>query len=146
MNRLLKILFVFVIAWFASIGAKAQIIVPADDILEFSLSSADVAFVQDFNTRDADQTTTVTIRSNVKWKFSISTDVTSFTSTTSTDKFDLSKVTLTGFVVGSVGGLLQTRGENSKTDQIYWHLGDLGNIYAGTYSVPVTFTLIKDNL
>ena len=100
MNRLLKILFVFVIAWFASIGAKAQIIVPADDILEFSLSSADVAFVQDFNTRDADQTTTVTIRSNVKWKFSISTDVTSFTSTTSTDKFDLSKVTLTGFVVG----------------------------------------------
>lgn len=146
MKLLVKISFISVITLFASIGVKAQIITTADDILELTLSSANVAFVQDYNTRAADQTTTVTIRSNVKWKLSVATNDIPFTSTTTTDQFDLSKVTLTGLITGTFGGLLQTRGENDMTDQIYWHLSDLGNIYAGYYSVPLTFTLIKDDL
>lgn len=146
MKLLVKISFVLFVTLFSSAGVKAQIITSSDDVLELTLSSVDVAFVQDYNTHAADQSTTVTIHSNVKWKLSVTTDDTPFTSTTTTDQFDLSKVTLTGFITGTFGGLLQTGGENDKTDQIYWHLGDLGNIYAGTYSVPVTFSLIKDDL
>lgn len=141
MKLVFRIYFVFVIALFASIGVKAQ----TDDILELELSSADVAFVQDYNTQAADQTTTVTIRSNVKWKLSITAGDTQFTSTTTTDKFELSKVTLTGLITGTFGGLLETTGENNTNDNIYWHLGDLGNIYAGQYKASVIFTLVLDN-
>lgn len=142
MKLLLKFSFVFVIAWFASIGVKAQ----TDDILELKLSSADVAFVQDYNTQATDQTTTVTITASGKWTLSITAGDTHLTSTTTTDKFDLSKVTLTGFIHGVFGEILQTTGENNTSDNIYWHLDNLGNIFAGTYSVPVTFTLIKNTL
>jgi hypothetical protein len=148
MKRLLKFLFVFVIALFAFASANAQILMAAPlkaETLTLTLSSPDVAFTQEYGKTAAAQTTTVTIQATAYWKLSVTTTTTQFTSVTTNDKFALNKVTLTGLVSGTFGGLCEASGFKDKSSTIYWNLGDIENIYAGQYSAPVTFTLIKDN-
>jgi hypothetical protein len=146
MKRLLKILFVFVIAWFASIGVKAQILEPlaaSADRLELTVSSPDVNFTFEYGKTVAVQTTAVTISASANWKLLVTTTATQFTSTTSTEVFPLNKVSLTGLITGTFGGACEASGFKNQSGNIYWNLANIGNVYEGKYSAPVTFTLVK---
>jgi len=145
MKLLSKILVVLFIALFASIGVKAQIIEALSasaDKLELTLSSPDVHFTFEYGQTTADQTTSVEIKANNTWTLSVTTPATQFTSGPS-NSFPLSKVTLTGLITGTFGGVCEASGFKDKSANIYWHLANVGNVYAGQYSAPVTFTLVK---
>lgn len=147
MKRLLKILFVFVLAWFASIGVKAQIIEAfsasaSPDKLELTVNP-NVNFTFENGQATIDQTTFVTIGASANWKLSVTTTASQFISPTTTDVFPLSNVSLTGLITGTFGGLCEASGFKDKSDNIYWHLANVGNVYAGQYSARVTFTLVK---
>lgn len=146
MKLRLKISFVLVIALFASIGVKAQIIddlYATADRLELTVSSPDVDFTFEYGKTAAVQTTFVTISASANWKLLVTTTATQFTSPTTTEVFTLDKVTLTGLITGTFGGVCEASGFKNQSGNIYWHLANLGNVYAGKYSAPVTFTLIK---
>ena len=157
MKRLLKILFVFVLAWFASIGVKAQIQDPVlfgDAVLYVSADKLElkvnpnVSFTQENGQATVEQTTDLEIIANGNWELSVKADGSDFISTTSVkDKFPVSNVKLKGsFIQGIFSQAPLTKiGTNGTKGSITWHLDDLGNIYTGTYSVGVTFTLSRKN-
>lgn len=145
MKPILKILFVFVMAWLASIGVKAQIIEPlaaSADNLQLTVDP-NVNFTFENGQNTAAQTTAVTISASANWKLSVTTTSTQFTSPTTNAVFALSNVTLTGLITGTFGGVCEASGFKDRSGNIYWNLANLGNVYAGKYSAPVTFTLVK---
>lgn len=146
MKLLLKIIVVLFIALFASAGVKAQILEPfaaSADRLELTVSSPDVNFTFEYGQTAAVQTTAVTIGASAYWKLLATTTATQFTSPTTTEVFTLDKVTLTGLIIGTFGGVCEASGFKNQSGNIYWNLANVGNVYAGKYSAPVTFTLVK---
>ncbi len=158
MKNLLKISLVLAIALFVAGGVQAQnttegtITVNVPEYLELIVTSPDVDFIYDeFGATDLLVAKSfVEIKANVEWDFEIAAGAKLLT-----DDDGHSIAIGSVSVEHAIGeGLAKTAlntpdleadgSGNSPVLPVTWTLADLGNQYAGTYTAPISYFLVKE--
>jgi hypothetical protein len=156
MKTLLKISCVLAIALFVSMSVNGQNLTPTGSItvnvpqkleLVVPTTGIDVLFTQNYGETAANQSTLVQIKSNVKWVFTVTTSATTFTAATpllGETAIPVSNVTMTGLIAATLGEEAKLEGsKDMAATNLVWHLADLHNVFADTYTAPIAFTLAK---
>ena len=151
MKTLLKISCVFAFVLFISMSVKAQntaqsgtITVNVPEKLELILSAQDVTFVQTYGVTAPAVTSTVQVKANVDWNFKISTNQRALTTTDGLHSINCSNILLSGYVTGLLTDYPTMDGTlDLAPATITWTLANLGNQFAGSYTAPVFYTLLK---
>lgn len=165
MKNLLKISCVLAIALFVSMSVKAQLspqtitngslTVDVPEFMSFSVAPIDHFILKNTNdvsttvSQDLTNQSLVDIKSNVKWSFSLLAVHDNLAATNSGDLIPITAFKYSGFDASNRvlegNDIVVRNGEKNESDNLTWTLDptDLGSIFAGAYSVALTYTLTQ---